>query len=145
MLHYIKSISLFCMGIVSLLFLNFHSLKAQQSQNELLDNFTTASLTIFKVIPLQDNTYTFEKTSKPWPVSLEKNGQNISKLIINRAGIIEEPYQPDLKSYPAYFKDQRHRIVFIDDNFYYLKCTATNQPKTQRILSKQEIWVMMFS
>ncbi len=90
--------------------------KAQESQTELLKDFTATSLNIFKVKGEK-----FEKVSKPWPITLEKKGENISKLVINRAGIIEEAYEPDLLTYPAYFKDLKHRVVFVDDNFYYIK------------------------
>ncbi|WP_375562109.1 hypothetical protein ACE193_06050 [Bernardetia sp. OM2101] len=94
---------------------------AQQSQNELLKNFTATSLNVFKLTEPKYHKYVFEKASKPWPITIEKNGDAISKVVINRAGIIEEPYEPDLAEHPAYFKDIKHRVVFIDDNFYYIK------------------------
>ncbi len=102
-------------------FLLFNVAFAQKSQNELLKDFTGTSLNVFKLTEPKYHKYIFQKVSKPWPITIEKNGNKISKLIINRAGIIEEAYNPDLAAYPAYFKDKKHRVVFIDDNFYYIK------------------------
>lgn len=100
------------------------SLLAQQSQNELLKNFTATSLNIFKVEKNNNGKPIFEKAGKPWPITIEKSGDAISKLIINRAGVIEEIYEPDLAEYPAYFKDTKHRIVFVEDNFYYIQWSS---------------------
>ncbi len=104
---------IFIIGIT--LFFISSKLLAQQSQNELLKDFSATSLNVFKATDSK-----FEKVKKPWPIKLEKNGDAISKLIINRAGVIEEPYEPDLASYPAYFKDKKYRVVFVDGNFYYI-------------------------
>jgi len=116
-LNLVKILFIFC-------FCFSNSLLAQQSQNELLKNFTATSLTVFKSEKNKKGNPIFEKAAKPWPITLEKNGDAISKLIINRAGVIEEPYEPDLKEYPAYFKDTKHRIVFVDDNFYYIQWSS---------------------
>ena len=122
-----KPLWLFCTGILIFL-LSFHlatqKANAQQSQNELLKNFTATSVNVFKVEKNKKGNPVFEKSAKPWPITLEKSGESISKLIINRAGVIEEPYEPDLKEYPAYFKDTKHRVVFIDDNFYYIQWSS---------------------
>ncbi|WP_338761598.1 hypothetical protein WAF17_15815 [Bernardetia sp. ABR2-2B] len=132
-----KSLCLLTVGIFISLFLNTPKVEAQQSQNELLKNFTATSLNIFKLTEPKYHKYKFEKVSKPWPISLEKNGNSISKLVINRAGIIEEPYAPDLKEYPAYFKDKKHRVVFIDDNFYYIKWSG-GKATIKYILTEKE-------
>jgi hypothetical protein len=42
----------------------------------------------------------------------KKNG-TVSTLIINRAGIIEEPYNPDLNAYPAYFRQNIELYLLI--------------------------------
>lgn len=110
---------------------------AQKSQNELLKDFTATSLNVFKLTEPQYHKYKFEKTSKSWPITIEKKGNSISKVIINRAGIIEEPYNPDLAEYPAYFKDKKHRVVFIDDNFYYIKWSG-GKATIKYILSENE-------
>lgn len=117
-------------SFIFLFFLSFslglfsQSVLAQQSQNELLKNFTATSLTVFKVEKDKNWKPFFEKAGKPWPITLEKSGESISKVIINRAGVIEEIYEPDLKEYTAYFKDTKHRLVFIDDNFYYIQWSS---------------------
>ncbi|WP_291720720.1 hypothetical protein [Bernardetia sp.] len=115
----------------------FHSVSAQQSQNELLKNFTATSLNVFKLTEPKYKKFKFEKASKQWPISIEKNGNSISKVVLNRAGIIEEPYEPDLNEYPAYFKDLKHRVVFIDDNFYYIKWSG-GKATIKYILTEKE-------
>ncbi len=112
---------------------------AQQSQNELLKTFTATSVNVFKVEKNKKGNPVFEKSAKPWPITLEKNGDAISKVIINRAGVIEEPYEPDLKEYPAYFKDIKHRIVFIDDNFYYIQWSSGKATIKYVLTEKNEI------
>lgn len=111
---------IFTVGIVISLFFHSQQTVAQSSQNELLKDFTATSLNIFKITETKYRKLKFDKVSKPWPISLEKNGDAISKVTINRAGIIEEDYEPDLAEYPAYFKDLKHRVLFVDGSFYYI-------------------------
>ena len=122
---------------LSLSFLFSKPVLAQQSQNEVLKTFTATSLNVFKLTEPKYKKFVFEKVSKPWPIQLEKNGDAISKMIINRAGVIEEIYEPDLAEYPAYFKDIKHRVVFIDNNFYYIQW-ASGKATIKYILTEQE-------
>ncbi|AFM03233.1 hypothetical protein Fleli_0773 [Bernardetia litoralis DSM 6794] len=115
----------------------FNTAFAQQSQSELLKDFTATSLNVFKLTEPKYHKYVFQKVSKPWPITIEKNGNTISKVIINRAGIIEEPYEADLEEHSAYFKDIKHRVVFIDDNFYYIKWSG-GKATIKYILSENE-------
>lgn len=134
-LHLFKTLFVFSLCI----FCFSNLVLAQQSQNELLKTFTATSVNVFKVEKNKKGNPVFEKSAKPWPITLEKNGESISKLIINRAGVIEEPYEPDLKEYPAYFKDIKHRIVFIDDNFYYIQWSSGKATIKYVLTEKSEI------
>lgn len=103
-------------------FFIFSNLSAQQSQNALLKDFTEGTFKIYKPDAKKKK---FEASKRPWPVKTVKAGTDaegnpiVEKLIIVRAGVIEEEFVPDLKSYPAYFKYASTRALFIGDNLFY--------------------------
>lgn len=87
-----------------------------QSQNELLKNFNAASL-----IPGSHVNGKVEVKTKPWPITLTREGDNITRITLLRAGVLEEIYEPDVPGFPAYFYSIDNRICFINGVLIYYK------------------------
>ncbi len=103
------AISLFClMSLVQLL----HA----QSQAELLKNFNASTL-----IPASNTNGKLEIKTKGWPITIERTGESISKIVLLRAGILEEIYQPDVPGYSSYFYSPDNRICYVNGVFLYYK------------------------
>lgn len=86
-----------------------------QNQTELLKNFSSTSLVPASVVQNKAK----EIKTKQWPITIEtKNGQ-VSKIILKRAGVIDEFYEPDIPKNPGYFYNNKNRIVFFDGIFHY--------------------------
>lgn len=90
-----------------------------QSQSELLKAFTAD-----KLIPASNNAGKLEVKTKEWPIRIERNGNNISKIILMRAGILEEVYEPDVPGYSSYFYSATTRICYLNGVFIYYKMSA---------------------
>ncbi len=90
-----------------------------QNQNVLLKDFKSNSLTPATVVSGK-----VEIKNKQWPISLEFQGAIISKIVLMRAGILEEIYQPDVPSYPSYFYTSENRLCFLKGMFIYYKMNS---------------------
>lgn len=125
--------------IVSLIFV-LAKVNAQESQNTELAKLSSGNFTVYKIVENGSN-FKFETASKPWPVSLNKDGEDFTEIVINRAGIIEEKYQADLAGYPAYYKSSATDIVItaIDKKIYYYTWSIKTGAAIKCIFSESKI------
>jgi len=120
--------------IIVTLFLLFVStvLLGQESQNEILKNFASGQYNVYKL----NSKKKFEKVKKAWPIEFTKNGSNVSKVLVKRAGILDELFQADIPGYPAYFAFKNFRLSFIKDYAVYYEWNGKQQAKTKYVLVK---------
>ena len=93
-----------------------YSFLGAQNQSELLKNFSSKS-----VIPGAVVDGKIIVKPKEWPITIESQNGIINKIILMRAGILEEIYQPDVPSYSTYFYSATNRLCFINGVFAYYK------------------------
>jgi len=105
---------------------------AQESQNTILKNFETGNYTVYKI----NTKKKFEKVKKTWPVEITKNGGNVSKVLVKRAGILDELFEADVPGFPAYFAFKTFRISFMKDYAVYYEWNGKQEAKTKYILVK---------
>ncbi|MFO0356120.1 MAG: hypothetical protein ACK50A_04135 [Sphingobacteriaceae bacterium] len=100
-----------------------------QNQNVLLKDFKSNSLTPATVVSGK-----VEIKTKQWPISIEVQGESVSKIVLMRAGVLEEVYQPDVPSYPSYFYTSENRLCFLKGIFIYYRMNSGN-PDISYLLS----------
>ncbi|MEN9548388.1 MAG: hypothetical protein RIR12_979 [Bacteroidota bacterium] len=82
--------------------------KAQyQTQLDLANNFTDGNYTVYR-----NDQGKLDKVAKLWPISIVRTGNVIDKIIVKRAGVVDEEYIPDIKEAPGYFFYEDYRLVF---------------------------------
>lgn len=113
------------------------SLIAQDNQNIETAKLETGSYQVYKVLEKGYNKYVFELAKKKWPVEFFKNGEECSKILVKRVGIIDEFYEADLPGYPAYYLTNSSNVVVtvIDKKIYYYTWTASKGATLKYILS----------
>lgn len=99
-------------GVFVILFASVFS----QNQNTKLLGFNATSL-----VPASVTDGKLQIKAKAWPISIERQGNAIIKIVLLRAGILEEVYQPDIPSFPSYFYTADNRLCFISGVFVYYK------------------------
>jgi len=109
-----------------------NSVLGQESQNLILKNFESGKYTVYKLNAKKK----FEKIKKTWPVEITKQGINVSKVLVKRAGILDELFEADIPGYPAYFGFKNFRLSFIKDFAVYYEWNGKQQAKTKYILVK---------
>ena len=107
---------------------------AQKSQNEEIKNLVSDNYTIYKVVEKSSGRLFFEKQTKKWPVQVTIEDNRISKVMVKRAGIIDETFLPDLLTYPSSFKFQTYRVCYLKGVLYYFKLTSKNEAKIKYAL-----------
>ncbi|PHS66883.1 MAG: hypothetical protein COB12_05485 [Flavobacterium sp.] len=105
---------------------------AQESQSTILKNFESGNYTVYKL----NDKNKFEKIKKTWPVEITKQGDNVSKVLVKRAGILDELFEADVPGYPAYFAFKNFRLSFINDYAVYYEWNGKQQATTKYILVK---------
>lgn len=105
---------------------------AQESQNTVLNKFQSGNYTIYKL----GDKNKFEKIKKQWPVEITKQGDNVAKVLVKRAGILDELFVPDVPGYPAYFAYKTFRLSFIKDYAVYYEWNGKEQATTKYVLVK---------
>ena len=108
------------------------SANAQESQNDILQNFDSGSYSVYKVTDKNK----FEKVKKAWPVAITKNGNSVSSVLVKRSGILDETFAPDVLGYPAYFAYKTFRLSFMKDYAVYYEWNGKQQAKTKYVLVK---------
>jgi hypothetical protein len=117
--------------ILSICFGVFTS-NAQESQSAILKNFESGNYAVYKL----NDKKKFEKIKKTWPVEITKQGDNVSKVLVKRAGILDELFEADVPGYPAYFAFKNFRLSFINDYGVYYEWNGKQQATTKYILVK---------
>ena len=108
------------------------SVQAQESQNDILQNFDSGSYAVYKVTDKKK----FEKVKKAWPVEITKNGNSVASVLVKRSGILDESFAPDVPGYPAYFAYKTYRLSFMKDYAVYYEWNGKQQAKTKYVLVK---------
>jgi len=108
------------------------SVQAQESQNEILKGFESGKYTVYKLNAKSK----FEKVKKAWPVEITKNGGNVSKVLVKRAGILDELFEADVPGYPAYYAFKTYRLSFMKNYGVYYEWNGKQQATTKYILVK---------
>jgi len=109
-----------------------NSVLGQENQNVILKNFESGKYTVYKLNAKKK----FEKVKKMWPVEITKQGTNVSKVLVKRAGILDELFEADIPGYPAYFGFNNYRLSFIKNYAVYYEWNGKQQAKTKYILVK---------
>lgn len=101
---------------------------AQENQNKMAGLYEDISYKVIKVIPPKKykGKHSTELQKRAWPISFHKGvgtdemgNTVVDKVIVNRAGVIEEEFVPDLKQHPAYFRMESTRLTFLKNKAYY--------------------------
>lgn len=100
-----------------------------QSQSQLLKGFSAKELWPAGVAGGK-----VEVKNKVWPITIEWSGNDISKIVLLRAGVLEEIHAPNIPGYPSYFYNGANRICFIDGVFVYYT-TQSNEILISYVLS----------
>lgn len=104
----------------------------QESQNEILKKFESGNYSVYKL----DTKKKFIKVKKAWPLEIIKNGSSVSKVMVKRAGILDEVFEADVVGYPAYFSFKNYRLSFIKNYAVYYEWNGKQEAKTKYILVK---------
>ncbi|MBV1924508.1 MAG: hypothetical protein KUG68_10830 [Flavobacteriaceae bacterium] len=104
----------------------------QESQNTILSKFESGKYTVYKL----NSKKKFEKVKKAWPVEINKTGDQVTSILIKRAGILDELFEADVPGYPAYFAFKLFRVSFINDYAVYYEWNGKQEAKTKYILVK---------
>ncbi len=122
-----KNIKLLRLEIFSMAFLlialfGFQLVAQTPNQNQVVKNFADGDYAAFKF----DDRKKVVAGGKAWGVKFTKDSKQdgggntiITELVLNRAGIIEETYKPDLANHPAYFTGEGIRVQFFDGKLFY--------------------------
>lgn len=105
---------------------------AQKSQIEILQEFNSGSYIVYKL----GEKNKFEKIKKQWPIEITKSGDRISKVLVKRAGILDEFFVPDVPGYPAYFAYKTFRLTFLNGFAVYYEWNGKEQATTKYVLAK---------
>ena len=112
-------------------------ISAQNHQNEQIKDFTTGNYSVFKVVKKSYTKTVFEVIKKKWPIEVIVTNNRIEKVLLKRAGIIDELYQPDVPSYPSYFGFNDVRITYINGVLFYYKWTSNNKAEIKYALTNK--------
>lgn len=123
-------------AIIILLAITF-DVFSQENQNVEIAQLESGNFPVYKVVEKGYQDYRFEAATKSWPVEFYKNGNDVTGMLVKRAGIIEEKYEADLPGFPAYYKTSTTDIVLsvIDKKIYYYTWSVKSGAKIEYILS----------
>lgn len=112
-------------------------LNAQKNQNEYIKDLTTGSYSVFKTLEKGYNKTVFVAVKKKWPIEVTSNDGRIEKVLVKRAGIVDENFIVDLPSHPAYFGFNDLRVTYIDGLLYYYKWSSKNKAEIKYVLTNK--------
>ncbi|MGV6827871.1 MAG: hypothetical protein ACWA45_00580 [Flavobacteriales bacterium] len=111
--------------------------KAQESQNDLLVSYETGKYSVYKLANKKSyQKQEFEKVNKQWPIEISKERNQVSQVLVKRAGIIDEVFKPDVPGYPAYFAYKTYRLTFLKDYAVYYEWNGKQEAKAKYIFVK---------
>lgn len=112
--------------------ITFSFINGQESQSTILQNFESGKYTVYKL----DSNKEFIKVKKTWPVEITKQGNDVTKVLVKRSGILDELFKADVLGYPAYFAFKQYRLSFIENYAVYYEWNGKQEAKTKYILVK---------
>lgn len=92
-----------------------------QSQSQLLKDFSATALH-----PASVSNDKLTIKTKVWPVKLEWSGDDVSKIVLLRAGVLEEIHEPNIPGYPSYFFNASNRLCYINGVFVYYSMSSND-------------------
>ncbi|MDC8005186.1 hypothetical protein POV27_14080 [Aureisphaera galaxeae] len=116
-----------------LLAMCFGIAKAQQNQNEILQQYASGKYAVYKVNAKKK----FEKVKKTWPLEISSEGGQASKVLVKRSGILDENFEVDVPGYPAYFGYKNYRLTFLKNYAAYYEWNGKQQAKVKYIFVKE--------
>lgn len=113
------------------------SAHSQENQNSEIAKLDAGNFPVYKVVDKGYQDYKFEAATKPWPVEFVKNETAVSAVLLKRAGIIDEKYEADLPTFPAYYQASTTNIVVtvIEKKIYYYSWSVKTGSKIEYILT----------
>ncbi|HCA83277.1 MAG TPA: hypothetical protein DEP18_05780 [Flavobacteriales bacterium] len=93
-----------------------------ENQNQIaLSQFKDGDLQVGKVTATEKrpNDKFIEQAAKTWPVKFVRDGNRVTEIIVNRAGVVEEKFTPDVPGFPAYFVYNSTRLTMTGNVMYY--------------------------
>ncbi|WP_299159685.1 hypothetical protein [uncultured Tenacibaculum sp.] len=110
--------------------------QAQENQNKILAAFQSGKYTVFKVEKVSYKKYKMVKVKKQWPITFTKSGEDVSNVLVKRAGILDENFKPDVPGHPAYFNFSTYRLTFINGIGVYYSWNGKEEATTKYVFSK---------
>ena len=120
---------LFLFGTVS-------SFSQVKNQNEILFSFSSGKYTVYKVEKISYKKYKMVAVKKQWPIVFTKSENEVTELVVKRAGILDEQFIPDVPGYPAYFAFGQYRLSFIENIGIYYSWNGKEQATTKYVFVK---------
>jgi hypothetical protein len=113
-----------------LLTLSLGSALAQNlNQNQQVKSFADGDYAAFKF----DDSKKIVAGGRAWGVKITKGSEQdgtgspiVTELVLNRAGVVEETFKPDLPNHPAYFIGESVRVLFFDGKIFYYNWKNAN-------------------
>jgi hypothetical protein len=99
-----------------------------QNQNQLAAKLNTDNFSAFKydAVGYGEKGKAIPAGKAPWTLKINKQGskdasgaEQVSSIVLNRAGVVEEIFQADLPGHPAYFFSDLHRALILDGKIFY--------------------------
>lgn len=113
-------------------------LKAQQHQNQILQNVESGNYKVFKVKQKSHRKYQWVPVKKSWPLQITKNAAGaISEVMVKRAGILDEKFVPDVPGYPAYFSFAAYRLSYLDGLWVYYSWNGKEEATAKYVFTKK--------
>lgn len=110
--------------------------QSQENQNKILEAFQSGKYTVFKVEKVSYKKYKMVKVKKQWPITFTKEGNNVSNVLVKRAGILDENFKPDVPGHPAYFSFSTYRLTFVNGIGVYYSWNGKEEATTKYVFTK---------
>ena len=112
----------------------------QSNQNLECAKLESGIYPVYKAIEKGYNSYAFELAQKHCPVQILKEGERTPKILIKRAGIIEELFAADLPTCPAYYfgGNAEINVTVLNQKIYYYGWSEKTGARIDYILSNSK-------
>lgn len=107
-----------------------------QSQSEQLKEKSEYELYSAK-LEYDRGKYKSELKTTKWPITIDWEGNNVSKIKLLRSGVLEETFEPDVPNHSSYFFNSLNRISITDGVFLYYK-VSYNKVEARYLLSEDK-------
>jgi hypothetical protein len=120
-----------------LFFISLSQYAQYKNQNDILSTYTSEKYSVYKVEKVSYDKYKFVGIKKQWPINFKKSGNEITNILVKRAGILDENFKPDVSGYPAYFAFSTYRLTFIDNLGIYYSWNGKEQATVKYVFVKK--------